>query len=120
MFGKRKILKHGEQAEAVVVDAERSGYSNGHGIYKFHLKLRVKLDDGSIVDAACSAYPKDAAGAFMSGDVVPVRFDPKYPGDVELDTEAMAAAGAAVNDELKESAARLVRASEERLAKGGD
>ncbi len=120
MFGKRKILKHGTQAEAVVVGADASGYSNSHGIDKFHLKLRVKLDDGSIIDAACSAYPTGAADAFMPGDVVPVRYDPKYPGDVEVDRDAMVAAGEAGRRELKESAERLVRASEDRLVKGGD
>ena len=57
MFGKGKILKHGAQAEAVVVDSGMSGYSNGKGINKWHLKLQVHFEDGTTVDASCSAYP---------------------------------------------------------------
>lgn len=34
MFGKGKILKHGESAEAVVLGSDMSGYSNSKGINK--------------------------------------------------------------------------------------
>jgi hypothetical protein len=34
MFGKRRILKHGEPAEAIVLESDMSGYSNSHGINK--------------------------------------------------------------------------------------
>lgn len=117
MFGKRKILKTGEQAEAIVLSSDMSGYSNSHGINKWHLKLRVKLVDGTLVDTDCSAYPARAGDAFGAGDVVPVRYDPKYPGDVEVDSEAMVAARMAG---LKAGQEGLIKIAEERLAKGAD
>jgi hypothetical protein len=117
MFGKRKILKTGEQAEAIVLNADRSGYSNSHGIHKWHLKLRVKLVDGTIVDTDCSAYPARAGDAFSAGDIVPVRYDPKYPGDVEVDSEGLVAARMAG---LKAGQEGLIKMAEERLAKDAD
>ena len=63
MFDKHKIQKHGEQAEAVVLDSTMSGYSNSHGINKWHLRLRVQFEDGTTEEAACSAYPTGPVGA---------------------------------------------------------
>ena len=53
MFFKRKTSKDGERAEAVVLGADMSGYSNSHGINKWHLHLRVKYDDGTMADPKC-------------------------------------------------------------------
>ena len=107
MFGKRKIQKSGEQGKAVVLASDMSGYSNSHGINKWHLTLQVHLDDGSTVVAKCSAYPTGPVGAFLVGEIVPIRYD----------RDAMVAAKQAARKKDMED---MVRLSEERLARGGD
>jgi hypothetical protein len=92
LFGKGKILKHGERAEAIVLESDMSGYSNSHGINKWHLKLRVRFDDDATVEVSRSAYPTGPMGAFMVGEIVPVRYWPKDRAVVEVDREAMVAA----------------------------
>jgi hypothetical protein len=115
MFGKRRILKHGEPAEAIVLESDMSGYSNSHGINKWHLKLRVRFDDDTTVEASCSAYPTGPMGAFMVGEIVPVRYWPKDRSVVEVDREAMVAAKQAGR---KEAEGGLVKLAEERLDRG--
>jgi hypothetical protein len=61
MFFKRKTTKDGERAEAVVLGADMSGYSNSHGINKWHLHLRVKVEvDRDAMVAAKQAGRKEA------------------------------------------------------------
>jgi hypothetical protein len=112
MFGKRKISKDGERAEAIVLSSDMSGYSNSHGINKCHLTLRVRFDDGTTVETKCSAYPTGPMGAFRVGDVVPVRYLPGDRSKVEVDRDAMVAAKQAGRKEAEEG---LVRLAEERL-----
>jgi hypothetical protein len=116
MFGKGKILKHGERAEAIVLDSDMSGYSNSHGINKWHLKLRVRFDDDTTVEASCSAYPTGPVGAFMVGEVVPVRYWPKDRSLVEVDRDAMVGAKEAGRQEAKEG---LIKLAEQRLEEEG-
>ncbi|HEY0279941.1 MAG TPA: hypothetical protein VGC32_16880 [Solirubrobacterales bacterium] len=78
MFGKRKISRGGETAEAVVLGADMSG----------------------------------PMGAFMVGDVVPVRYLAERRGKVEVDRDAMVAAKQAGRKEAEEG---LIRLGEERL-----
>jgi hypothetical protein len=115
MFFKRKTTKDGERAEAVVLGADMSGYSNGHGINKWHLHLRVKYDDGAVAETSCSAYPTGPMGAFMVGDVVPVRYLAERRGKVEVDRDAMVAAKQA---DRKEAEQGLIRLGEERVERG--
>lgn len=115
MFDKRKIQKHGEHAEAVVLGSVMSGYSNSKGINKWHLKLRVRFEDGSTVEAACSAYPTRPMGAFNAGDIVPVLYLPDDRTKVEVDRDSMVAESLAHRQEGRE---KLVRLSEEKLEKG--
>ena len=116
MFGKRKILKHGERAEAIVLESDMSGYSNSHGINKWHLKLRVRFDDGATVDTTATAYPTGAMGAFAIGEIVPVRYLQSDRSLVEVDHDAMVAAQQAGRKEAEEG---LIKLAEERLEKGG-
>lgn len=116
MFDKRKIQKHGEQAEAVVPDSTMSGYSNSHGINKWHLRLRVQFEDGSSEEAACSAYPTGPVGAFQVGDIVPVRYLPDHRTKVEVDRDAMVAKSQARRADARE---KLIQLGEEKLEKGG-
>ncbi|OJU84939.1 MAG: hypothetical protein BGO11_19140 [Solirubrobacterales bacterium 70-9] len=115
MFDKRKILKHGEHAEAVVLDSSMSGYSNSKGINKWHLKLRVHFDDGSTVEASCSAYPTGPVGAFNAGQIVPVLYLPDDRTKVEVDRDAMVAKATAAHQEGREG---LIRLAEEQLERG--
>jgi hypothetical protein len=117
MFGKGRIQKHGEQAKAVVLDSDMSGYQNSKALRKWKLTLRVQFDDGSTGEASCSAYPTSPAGAFNPGDIVPVRYSPKDRTAVEVDQEAMAAASEARRQAGREG---LVRLAEERLSRGED
>ena len=117
MFGKKKLQKHGEQAKAVVLESTASGYTNGKGIRKWHLKLRVQFEDGTTSEASCSGYPAGAAGAFIAGNIVPVRYRPDDRTKVEVDHDAIVAASEARRAEGREG---LVRLSEERLARGED
>jgi hypothetical protein len=92
MFGKRKILTDGIEAEAVVLRADLSGHSDSDGIHKWHLKLRARLDDDSFVETECSAYPTGPAGGFTAGDVLPVRYLESDTSLIEVDRDAMLAA----------------------------
>ncbi|HTR75373.1 MAG TPA: hypothetical protein VMH33_08980 [Solirubrobacterales bacterium] len=115
MFGKGKVLKHGERAEAVVLDSKMSGYSNSKGINKWHLELRVRFDDDTTVDASCSAYPTGPMGAFNPGDIVPVRYWPKDRSVVEVDRDAMVVEAQAHRVEGRE---KLIQLGEEKLERG--
>jgi hypothetical protein len=115
MFGKGKILKHGEPAEALVTDADKSGYSNNHGINKWHLKLLVRYPDETTGNVTCSAYPTGPMGAFNPGDIVPVRYWPKDRSLVEVDHDAMLEAAEARHREGREG---LIRIGKERLERG--
>ena len=115
MFDKRKIQKHGERAEAVVIDSTMSGYSNSHGINKWHLRLRVQFEDGSTEEAACNAYPTGPVGAFNAGDIVPVRYLPDNRTKVEVDRDALVSASQARRAEGRE---KLIRLGEEKLERG--
>jgi hypothetical protein len=113
VFGKgKKILRDGESAEAVVLGAAMSGYSNSHGINKWHLRLRVRYNDDSYGEVARSAYPTGPMGAFQVGDVVPVRYLDSDRDEVEVDRDAMVAAKQAGRKEAEEG---LIRLGEEKL-----
>jgi len=115
MFDKRKIQKHGEQADAVVLDSTMSGYSNSHGINKWHLRLRVQFEDGTTEEAACSAYPTGPVGAFNVGDIVPVRYLADNRTKVEVDRDALVAKSQARRIEGRE---KLIKLGEEKLERG--
>jgi hypothetical protein len=117
MFGKKKLQKDGAQAKAVVLESKASGYTNGKGIRKWHLELRVQFDDGTTGEASCSGYPAGPAGAFIAGNIVPVRYWPDDRTKVEVDHDAIVAASEASRAEGREG---MVRLSEERLARGED
>jgi uncharacterized protein DUF3592 len=113
MFGKRKILKNGAKAQAVIRSAEMSGLSNSHGAHKWRLELRVQFDDGTTVDASCRAWEVNIASGYGPGQIVPVRYDPEDRSKVELDHDALKA-----QSEARKEAGRagLVKLAEEKLA----
>jgi hypothetical protein len=115
MFDKHKVQKHGQRAEAVVLDSVMSGYSNSHGINKWHLKLNVRFPDGTSVEATCSAYPTGPAGAFNAGQIVPVLYLPDNPTKVEVDRDSMVAESKARRQAGREG---LIKMAEEKLERG--
>jgi hypothetical protein len=114
VFGKRKILKTGAEAQAVVVSSDMTGMSNSHGAHKWCLDLRVQFNDGTTADVTCHAYEVNLASGYGPGQIVPVRYDPDHRDRVEVDREAMEAK----RDADKEAGrAGLVRLAEEKLAR---
>ena len=116
MLGRGK--QNDVQGEAVVVEADWTGMSNGKAQRKYKLTLRVRTPGGTMVDATCKAYGVSAGPDthYRAGAVIPVRYDPKDPKNVEVDREALAAGAAARRQEARDG---LVRMAEERLAAGG-
>lgn len=120
MFGKKKrILRDGTSARAVVLSAERHGgqrTSQGGAPVTYRLQLRVHLDDGETFDANCTVGGQlhSARTWFSPGDIVPVRFDPEQPmASVLVDEPALLAER---EDERRAAAEIAVERAERRLA----
>lgn len=115
MFGKRKLLKNGAQAQAVVRSSDMTGLSNSQGAHKWRLELHVQFDDGTTADVSCHAYEVNLASGYGAGQIVPVRYDPDDRSKVEVDRPAMVA-----ESEARKEAGRagLARLAEEKLARG--
>lgn len=115
MFGKSKIQKQGEKAEAIVLGVAAGRLSNSKGEDRWHLHLRVRFADGTTEDTTATAYATGPAGSFGVGEVVPVRYLPDDRTTVEVDRDAIIAAKEAGRKEAQEG---LVKLAEERLARG--
>ncbi len=119
MFGKKKrLLRDGTQARAVVVDAERHGgqiVSEGAVPVSYRLRLRVHLDSGTTFDAVCTVGGQlhSARTYYSPGDIVPVRFDPEHPDTVLVDESALLAER---EDQRRAAAEAVVERAERRLA----
>jgi hypothetical protein len=88
----RKLLREGERGEAVVVAAKaETSRSDVAGIYGWNVTIRIKRADGTSADFDRYVEAKDADDV-SPGMVLPVRFDPRKPSRVEIDTEALRAA----------------------------
>lgn len=115
----RKLLKTGQQGQAVVVSAkaDRGGGSNvGPGIYGWNVTIRVKAPDGSVRDF--KRYIEATATRAFSiepGDTVPVRLDPDNPARVEIDTGVLHAERDAGDVRQRAAEDAAVRRAEARL-----
>jgi hypothetical protein len=91
----RKLLRSGQQGEAVVVQAkeDRGGGSNvGPGIYGWDVTIRVKLPNGETADHERYVEATTLPDAMIGpGTKLPIRFDPSNPSRVEIDTGALRA-----------------------------
>lgn len=114
MFGKRKLLKNGAKAKAVVVDSDMTGMSNSQGAHKWRLRLSVQFDDGTTAEVSCHAYEVDLAAGYGAGQIIPVRYDPDDRSKVEVDRPTLEA-----ESEARKEAGRagLARLAEEKLAR---
>ena len=106
-FGKRKILRDGVQAQAVVLDCTLGHRTNSHGESTVKLELRVHYEDGTTADVTCSSWAVGAANTFGAGDIVPVRYDADDRAKVELDRDAIKADRDARRDAAKRGLAEL-------------
>lgn len=119
MFGKKKqVLRDGIPARAVVVDAERHGgqttAQGGTPLY-YRLQLRVRLDDGTTFEAACTvgSAMRSAKTSYWPGNIVPVRVDPEDRSTVVVDEPALLAER---EDERRAAAEVAVARAERSLA----
>ncbi len=88
MFGKRKLLAEGAQAQAIVTWSGNPGAPPGSAPFQYHVELSVQFPDGSTVDIRRRVF-----GAFIdTGQVVPVRYDPTDHSKIEIDHDAILAA----------------------------
>ncbi len=85
MFGKGKPLEDSAQGQAVIVDARPGNLLNRHGERKWHLRVRVKFEDGNTTEADCEVFDLGLAAVgpasglepypLSAGTVIPVRYD---------------------------------------------
>jgi hypothetical protein len=88
-FGKRKVLREGARAEAVVIGMGGGRQSGA----VFGLKLRVHFEDGSTheVFRRVGFHGPNDLPQFVEGSTVPVRYDPADRSRIEIDMPALKA-----------------------------
>jgi hypothetical protein len=101
MFGRDKPADDGAQARGVIVDARPGNLLNSHGERKWHVRVRVKFEDGETTESDCELFDLgiDAVGPASGlepyplsvGTVIPVRYDPKDRSRVSIDRSKMIA-----------------------------
>jgi hypothetical protein len=89
----RKLLRDGQQGQAVVLSARADGArddirTDSTGLFGWDVTLQVKYDDGTTADFDRYIESKDADD-IAPGAIVPIRFDPNKRSRVEIDTEAL-------------------------------
>jgi hypothetical protein len=119
MFGgRRRLLRDGETARAVVTSAERHGGqidANGGAPVWYRLGLRVHFPDGTTAEVSCKVGGSLSGTTllFSAGDIVPVRHDRADRGRLVVDEPALEAEREAERRALAEAA---VLRAERRLA----
>jgi hypothetical protein len=101
MFGKDKLLEDGAEGQAVIVDATPGNLLNRHGERKWHLRVRVRFEDGQTADSDCELFDLGLAAVgpasglehnpLTAGTVIPVRYDSKDRSRVSVDRPKMVA-----------------------------
>jgi hypothetical protein len=99
MFGKDKPSQDGAEARGVIVEARPGNLMNRHGERRWHLRVRVKFEDGQSTESECELFDLGigavgpASGLepypLTSGTVIPVRYDPNDRTRVSVDREKM-------------------------------
>ena len=96
--GYRRLLRHGRQGEAIIVDATADRVKGRiGGICGWQVTLRVKFGDGSTADYRRyleASVVTDGDGRSLldpsPGMTLPIRYDPANRSKVEIDTAAVA------------------------------
>lgn len=81
----RRLVREGRRAEGLIlaVDELRSG-TIGHS--KFRIRIRARLAGGAEPEVTRTVDSHELRGAYASaGDIVPLRFDPAKPDQVDID-----------------------------------
>lgn len=114
MFGKRGLLRDGAQADAEVVRVTTRSLGPGpetpSSLAHLVLTLRVRFAEGSTVDVE-----REVGGIHnrnfvaIAGDVLPVRYDPKNPSQLEIDWPAVDARRADWKADIADLTARQAR-----------
>jgi hypothetical protein len=101
VFGKDKFLEDGAEGHAVIVSARPGNLLNRHGERRWHLRVRVKFEDGETTEADCEVFDLGigavgpASGLepypLSAGTVIPVRYDRKDRSRVTVDRPKMVA-----------------------------
>lgn len=114
--GYRKLMLHGEQGEAVIVEAkEDRPRDRTTGIFGWKVKIRVKFSDGKVEDFDRYVGAGDAGViSVQPGDTVPVRMDSKKHR-VEIDERALRSNRDAWRGQQQAMDNAAVRQTEERL-----
>jgi hypothetical protein len=99
VFGKDKLLEDGAEGQGVIVDARPGNLLNRHGERRWHLRVRVKFEDGETTEADCEVFDLGigavgpASGLepypLTAGTVIPVRYDRKDRSRVAVDRPKM-------------------------------
>lgn len=104
MFARRRLIRSGVSAKALVLDKKvyASGYSTGRTKW-CRYTLRVQFPDGTTSEIRCWAWRQGLARARV-GEVIPVRCDPADRTKIAIDGDALEAHHAERERELKEQA----------------
>ena len=116
----RKLLRDGQQGQAVVVRAEADGArddvrTDSAGLFGWNVTIRVKYDDGTTADFDRYIEAR-AADRIAPSVIVPIRFDAHKRSRVEIDTEAMLAEGDLEASKRKDALAEGVDRAEGKVA----
>jgi hypothetical protein len=104
VFEKRKLMKDGLQAQALVLEkkAYASGVETGRAS-ACRYKLQVKFEDGSTTEITRRVWTHKLADARV-GDLIPVRYDPDDRDTIEIDRVAVEAQREAAARRLEDDA----------------
>jgi hypothetical protein len=112
----RKLLRSGQQGQAVVVkaDADTSTDETGEHLFGYNVVIRVKFADGTTADF--DRYLEATHMHFVSpGATLPIRFDPGKRSRVEIDVEALDTVRAAQSERAEAAEEAAVQQAQDQL-----
>jgi hypothetical protein len=113
MFGNRKLMREGAQAQALVLDKKIWGYLQGSGVVTAcTYTLKVQFDDSSTVEIKRRVMHQDAAWVGV-GELLPVRYDSSDRSKIELDEPGLKAQ---LEENTRALKAREIASGERKLA----
>jgi hypothetical protein len=121
MFGRDKPVEGGVEARGVILNASPGNILNSHGERNWHVRVRVKFEDGETTESDCELFDLgiDTVGPasglepypLSAGTVIPVRFDPKDRSRVTIDRPKIVADTRAAYDADREKKIAKAEAS---------
>jgi hypothetical protein len=112
----RKLLRSGQQGQAVVVKAEADNSRDemGEHLFGYNLTMRVKYADGTTADF--DRYLEATHLHFVSpGTTLPIRFDPGNRSRVEIDVEVLDEVRATQTEQAEAAQEAAVQQAQDRL-----